>query len=703
MVRRSNGSGITFFGMTSDEKGSRDQREMRPNANPMWRVLFLRTAFGPPRHSRMAAPASGHPAILRTLGGWRSAPSAPPLATGFPPPRFFTQQLDHFAADQPRTWQQAYFVNDTFWKVGGPVFLCVGGEGPPLTGAAVSSSVHCNVAVEHLQEFGALMLALEHRFYGCHNSSACPYTADDAKPLRWLSSRQALADIAALHAHITSELKLPPTTKWVTFGGSYPGMLASWARLLYPNLIHASISSSAPVHAKLDMPEYNDLVARAYSLPSVGGSDACRHTIAAGHATIGKLMRTAIGRAILVSKFATLRGLGAAWLEPRSHRARFAGEGVASFPAQSNDPSCGFAARSIGKICALLAHTPGSAVDKLAALSSAQLQAGIIQPHVHPAAAPAAGTQAGQTGAGARVATEGMRRLGAIGSASAGGGPDGPARADAPGAAVARASTEVPAAVGASLAHTSASGEQLDDWGHQTKGTPPLGAIDTAGVSNASNASLARAGAIGEMLDYWGYQTCTEFGFYQTCETGSSCFFTQGLIDLNSSLSFCNSDYNISQGEIAKAINVTNAFYGGLRPDLRFGAQAAARILYVNGDVDPWSSLSILSSPLDGAGTGKRGWFGPGQSAVRMNTSVIENEIDGWDTNKLLGQEREIETPTLSIIPNVSGSSHHFWTHPTKPTDQKSVVEARRDIVAQLRSWLDEEWEPAEASQDMEK
>lgn len=28
--------------------------------------------------------------------------------------------------------------------------------------------------------------------------------------------------------------------------------------------------------------------------------------------------------------------------------------------------------------------------------------------------------------------------------------------------------------------------------------------------------------------DYWGYQTCTEFAFYQTCEVGSNCFFTQG-------------------------------------------------------------------------------------------------------------------------------------------------------------------------------
>lgn len=513
--------------------------------------------------------SGAQPTMVRTLGGWRAALSAPPLTTGFPPPRFFTQKLDHFA-EEPRTWQQAFFVNDSFWKAGGPVFLCVGGEGPPLTGAAVSSSVHCNVAVEHLQEFGALMLALEHRYYGCHNASACPYTTEDAEPLRWLSSRQALADIATLHAHMTSELKLPPSTRWVTFGGSYPGMLASWARLLYPKLIHASISSSAPAYAKLDMPEYNDLVARAFSLPSVGGSDECRQTIAAGHATIGRLMQSAFGRAVLVSKFATLRGLGAAWLEPRSHRADFAGGGVASFPAQSNDPSCDTPGCSIGKICALLAQAPGSAVDKLATLSSAQLQAGLIQPHPRLPAVLPAGALVHPAGAGAQVAPAGTRGLDEVDGSSA------------PGA----------------------------------------------------------------LLDHWGYQTCTEFGFYQTCESGSGCFFTQGLIDLNASLAFCGSDFGISRGAIADAIGRTNARYGGLRPDLHFGAEAATRIMYVNGDVDPWSALSILSSPA------------------------------------------------FAILPNVSGASHHFWTHPTKPTDQKSVIEARLAIVAQLRSWL--AWEPRE-------
>jgi len=44
--------------------------------------------------------------------------------------------------------------------------VCVGGEGPPLDKSVLTSSVHCNDMVELGREVGALLLALEHRFYG---------------------------------------------------------------------------------------------------------------------------------------------------------------------------------------------------------------------------------------------------------------------------------------------------------------------------------------------------------------------------------------------------------------------------------------------------------------------------------------------------------------------------------------------------------
>ena len=80
-------------------------------------------------------------------------------------------RLDHFDRENTNTFEQRYFLNDTFWKgnADSPVFLCVGGEGPPLDWKVLVSSVHCNDMTELASQVGALMVALEHRYYGFSN------------------------------------------------------------------------------------------------------------------------------------------------------------------------------------------------------------------------------------------------------------------------------------------------------------------------------------------------------------------------------------------------------------------------------------------------------------------------------------------------------------------------------------------------------
>uniref|UniRef100_A0A3Q4HET5 Uncharacterized protein n=1 Tax=Neolamprologus brichardi TaxID=32507 RepID=A0A3Q4HET5_NEOBR len=57
---------------------------------------------------------------------------------------------------------QRFFVNEAYWQhPDGPVFLYIGGEGP-LVEYDVLTGHHSDMAEEH----GALLLALEHRFYG---------------------------------------------------------------------------------------------------------------------------------------------------------------------------------------------------------------------------------------------------------------------------------------------------------------------------------------------------------------------------------------------------------------------------------------------------------------------------------------------------------------------------------------------------------
>ena len=63
--------------------------------------------------------------------------------------------------------------------------------------------------------------------------------------------------------------------------------------------------------------------------------------------------------------------------------------------------------------------------------------------------------------------------------------------------------------------------------------------------------------------------------------------------------SFCQHDYGISPAQIQQNINASNAHYGAGRPDL---SHNATRILYVNGDVDPWSGLGCGISTAGGGG-----------------------------------------------------------------------------------------------------
>ena len=146
---------------------------------------------------------------------------------------------------------------------------------------------------------------------------------------------------------------------------------------------------------------------------------------------------------------------------------------------------------------------------------------------------------------------------------------------------------------------------------------------------------------------FWWYQTCTEFAFYQTCETGSKCFFTQGL-NVEHPLEspsgkyqndFCQSEHNISTDATNLFVRRSNQFYEDLL------LPTATRIIWPNGDVDPWHGLSHLAP----------------QSA---------------------------EQP--KIFP-IRGAAHCAWMASAADDDQQSVKDARAEIFGTLKKWLAED------------
>lgn len=182
----------------------------------------------------------------------------------------------------------------------------------------------------------ALILALEHRYYGASQ----PLPDLSTSNLRFLSSRQALQDIALFHEHATALMELPASTKWVAFGGSYPGMLAAWSRSKFPHLFHAAVSSSAPVEAILNMRGYNDVTAASLADSLVGGSKACLAAVQSAFAVLGSKLETAAGRRELERDLNACGGPGMRTLEDAGARALLAEGAADPLIPQSNDPAC---------------------------------------------------------------------------------------------------------------------------------------------------------------------------------------------------------------------------------------------------------------------------------------------------------------------------------------------------------------------------
>ncbi|KAL6873409.1 hypothetical protein ACP4OV_013491 [Aristida adscensionis] len=175
-----------------------------------------------------------------------AAPAAKPFTV-----HYFPQELDHFTftPNASMVFYQKYLVNDTFWRrpaaggagaVAGPVFVYTGNEGD-IEWFATNTGFMFDIA----PKFGALLVFIEHRFYG----ESKPFGNDSyasAKTLGFLTSTQALADFAVLITSLKHNLSADAAPV-IVFGGSYGGMLASWFRLKYPHVAIGALASSAPI------------------------------------------------------------------------------------------------------------------------------------------------------------------------------------------------------------------------------------------------------------------------------------------------------------------------------------------------------------------------------------------------------------------------------------------------------------------------
>ena len=138
-----------------------------------------------------------------------------------------------------------------------------------------------------------------------------------------------------------------------------------------------------------------------------------------------------------------------------------------------------------------------------------------------------------------------------------------------------------------------------------------------------------------QFMRLWQYQTCTEFGWYQTCETGSNCPYAQGYNVLQWNLQLCQLLFGIEPAQVMANMAATNSFYGGS------SFPNATQVIFPNGEVDPWHWESCLVSP--------------------------EPSVD-----------------TLFV----KGASHCEWMHAVKSGMTESLILAKQAIQNRIASWL---------------
>eukprot|EP01132_Coremiostelium_polycephalum_P004796 gene4796-5981_t len=191
------------------------------------------------------------------------------------------QTLDHFNFNTEGSFAQRYLLSDTYWNkpnpgdkvCKGPVLFYTGNEGD-IVWFYQNSQFVTNVLA---QELGALLLFAEHRYYG----ETLPFGNNSYLPqnLGYLTSEQALADYAQLIPSVLEELGALHCPV-IAVGGSYGGMLSSWFRMKYPNIVDGALAASAPIlyfyGTGADPEGFNEIATIDFAQTSQDGSCATR-------------------------------------------------------------------------------------------------------------------------------------------------------------------------------------------------------------------------------------------------------------------------------------------------------------------------------------------------------------------------------------------------------------------------------------------
>ena len=223
-------------------------------------VLLLSIASG--SASEAAAGARRMPRMVRSRRQDLEPPSPHKPSTLDCTWKFYTQPLSHFSEGSTvagnASFSQRVCIIDKYWRapssvasgdrdvgaiadapkanvkgsVKGPILFYTGNESP-IEPYVNNTGLMWNLA----RKYGALIVFAEHRYEG----ESLPPLAGVTNCITYGTTAQAIADYVALVGALKKEYAASDAPV-IAFGGSYGGMLAGWARIVYPHVFTGSIA-----------------------------------------------------------------------------------------------------------------------------------------------------------------------------------------------------------------------------------------------------------------------------------------------------------------------------------------------------------------------------------------------------------------------------------------------------------------------------
>ena len=161
------------------------------------------------------------------------------------PAQFFVQKLDHFAANDSRSFEQKYYVDDSHYRPPhGPVFLYISGEAPLYGAPSGAGSIIGELAAVH----GAAVFAVEHRYYGDSLPFRCSTCRTWRTSTRGRRCSTSPPSAASRRRSSPSARRRRPAVSWSP-SVAVRRRAGDVAAAQYPHLITGALASSAVVRA----------------------------------------------------------------------------------------------------------------------------------------------------------------------------------------------------------------------------------------------------------------------------------------------------------------------------------------------------------------------------------------------------------------------------------------------------------------------